>query len=463
MKTLYAKFVLTSIGIMLFSGLLSFVISNVYYHEVLKPENDAKTTAFALELTSFFEQHRELDLHDYLQHSANLGYHVMLVDEQFKVKNFAEPFRDQSIEKQIIQDVLSGETFHGIANFPHQTFVTGFFANEVTNSIGVPIMDEGKTYALFVHPNIKLLFNEMHFLFASILLMTILLSILLVLLFTKYIVQPITKLTEATKFIANGQYQVQLDKKRKDELGNLLQSFLHMSEQLSFVDEKRKEFTANISHDIQSPLSNIKGYMTLLENEQATEEDTKHYLRTVHAEIDRLSSLTNRLLQLSIIDQQEQLMKVQTFNVNEQIEALLKHYHWQIQQKKLMISHSLPQVTITADAELLNMVWDNLLSNAIKYTNEFGAIHIELSEQNQYVVVTFQDSGIGIKQEQQQQIFERFYRVDSARTRTVEGTGIGLSIVWRIVTLHQGHVEVESVFGKGTAISVFLPKTQFEE
>ncbi|MBQ0139087.1 MAG: HAMP domain-containing histidine kinase [Kurthia sp.] len=458
MKTLYAKFVLTTIGIMIFSGLLSFVISNVYYHEVLKPKNDEKTTAFALELASFFEQHQELDLHAYLQHSANLGYHVMLVDEQFKVTNFAEPFRNQSIDDRIIQDVLSGKAYHGISNFPHQTFVTGFFANEVTNSIGVPITVQGKTYALFVRPNIKLLFNEMHLLFAAILLMTILLSILLVLLFTKYIVQPITKLTEATKFIANGQYHVQLDKKRKDELGNLLQSFLHMSEQLAFVDEKRKEFTANISHDIQSPLSNIKGYITLLENEQATETDIIHYLGTIHAEIDRLSSLTNRLLQLSTIDQQEQLMKVQTFNVNEQIEALLKHYHWKIQQKELMIIHSLSQVAITADAELLNMVWDNLLSNAIKYTNAFGTINIELSEQGQYVVVSFQDSGIGIKEEQQQRIFERFYRVDSARTRTVEGTGLGLSIVWRIVTLHQGHVEVESVFGKGTAISVFLPR-----
>lgn len=448
---------------MIFSGLLSFVISNVYYHEVLKPKNDEKTTTFAFELASFFEQHRELDLHSYLQHSANLGYHVMLVDNQFNVTNFAEPFRNQSIDEQIIQDILSGKTYHGISNFPHQTFVTGFFANEVTNSIGVPITDQGKTYALFVHPNIKLLFNEMHFLFATILLMTIILSILLVLLFTKYIVQPITKLTEATKFIANGHYHVQLDKKRKDELGNLLQSFLHMSEQLAFIDEKRKEFTANISHDIQSPLSNIKGYITLLENEQATEVDSTHYLRTIHAEIDRLSSLTNRLLQLTTIDQQEQLMKVQTFNVNEQIEALLKHYHWQIQQKELMISHSLPEVTITADAELLNMVWDNLLSNAIKYTNTFGTINIELSEQDQYVVVSIQDSGIGIKEEQQQQIFERFYRVDSARTRTVEGTGLGLSIVWRIVTLHQGHVEVESVFGEGTAIIVFLPRIHFED
>lgn len=305
-----------------------------------------------------------------------------------------------------------------------------------------------------------MLFNEMHYLFATILVITIVLSIVLVLLFTKYIVRPITTLTDATKLIANGQYDVSLTSKRQDELGQLLHSFANMSERLAQMDEKRKEFTANISHDIQSPLSNIRGYISLLEHEQTPNNDTSHYLQTIHAEIDRLSTLTNRLLQLTTLDQQEQLMKQQTFSVNRQIQSLLKHYEWQIQQKELMISHSLPEVLVTGDAELLNMVWDNVLSNAIKYTNAFGTIDLELCEEDESVVVSFRDNGIGISDEEQQQIFERFYRVDCARTRTIEGTGLGLSIVLRIVELHNGHVNVSSALGKGTTITISLPKTK---
>lgn len=463
MRTLYAKFVFTTIGIMIFSSILSFIMSNIYYQHALKPQNDDKTTTQALEITNYIEQHPALDLQQYLQHSATLGYHIMLFDEQLQATAFDESFRDTTIDEHTIQQVLNGTIYHGILTFPHQTFVTGFFANELTNSIGVPLNHNGNNYALFIHTNIKLLFNEMHFLFAALIMLMIVLSILFVLLCTKYIVKPITTLTKATESIANGKYDVQLDKKRRDELGRLSQSFMQMTQKLAHVEENRKEFTANISHDIQSPLSNIKGYVTLLEKNDVSQEERAHYMNTINGEIDRLSTLTNQLLQLTTLDQQEQLLNPQTFFVNEQIQKLLVHYQWQIQKKELMLSHSLPTVAITADADLLNMVWDNLLSNAIKYINEFGTIDIELTEQEHSITVIFSDNGIGISEHEQQQIFERFYRVDSSRTRTVEGTGLGLSIVWRIISLHNGSVEVTSEFGYGTTITVILPKKRDEK
>lgn len=123
-----------------------------------------------------------------------------------------------------------------------------------------------------------------------------------------------------------------------------------------------------------------------------------------------------------------------------------------------MASYSLPPTTIHGDSELLNMVWDNLLSNAIKYTNEFGMISIQLQQNSDSIAVIFRDSGIGIPEQEQQRIFERFYRVDSARTRTIEGTGLGLAIVQQIVELHGGTIDMTSALGEGTTITVTLPQ-----
>ncbi|MEK4628576.1 MAG: HAMP domain-containing sensor histidine kinase [Solibacillus sp.] len=455
MKTLYAKFVITTIVIMIFSSIVSFFLSNIYYQQYLKPQNDEKTTSLAVELVNYIETHPELELEEYLQHSASLGYHIMLFDQSLQPTTFQEPFRDTSLEEDTIQQVLNGTIYHGILHFPHQTFVTGFFANELTNSIGVPIQYNGETYALFVRPNIKMLFNEMHFLFATLLVFMIVLSILLVLFSTKLIVKPITKLTEATTSIAKGQYDIQLDDKRLDELGRLSQSFMQMTKRLSQIEEKRKEFIANISHDIQSPLSNIKGYVTLIEKDHPINQQ---YIDTIHHEIARLSTMTNQLLQLTTLDQQDLPLQPQLFSVSEQIKKLVLHYEWQIRQKDLMLSYSLPEVQIFADAELLNAVWDNLLSNAVKYTNEYGTIDIELIEQPESITITFEDSGIGISEHEQQQIFERFYRADSSRTRTIEGTGLGLSIVRRVLTLHNGTINITSELGVGTTVSVTLPK-----
>lgn len=459
MKTLYAKFVVTTIGIMVFSGVLAFLLSNYYYHDALKPQNDEKTTAIALEIAHFLEQHPDIELQQYLQHSANLGYHIMLFDEQLQATSFDVPFREQTIATNDIELVLNGSIYHGILNFPHQTFVTGFFANELTNSIGVPLYYHGETYALFMRPNIKMLFNEMHFLFATLLILMIALSILLVLLSTKFIVKPITKLTKATTSIANGHYDVDLKTNGRDELGRLSESFLQMANKLAHVDEKRKEFVSNISHDIQSPLSNIKGYITLLEKEQQQIRQ-QQYMQAVHEEVSRLSTLTNQLLQLTTLDQQEQELKLSTFRLDEQLQKLIVHYQWKVQEKDLMLSYALPAVSITADAALLNKVWDNLLSNAIKYTPEFGMIDIELHETSQHIIVKFIDNGIGISEHEQQQIFERFYRADASRTRTIEGTGLGLAIVSSILTMHHGTIEVDSTVAVGTTISVLLPKNQ---
>lgn len=457
MKTLYIKFIVITIGMMFISFILAFIISNSYYQQKLKPLNDQKNTNVALDIASFVEAHPDISLREYLESTAAVGYQICLVDQDRNMTFFGEPFRDKSLSSLTQQDVLNGEIFHGILEFPQETFVTGFFANELRNTIGVPLKYNGSNFALFMRPDIKFLFNEMHILFGWIVALAAVLTIVMVIVNTKYLVKPISNLTKATKSLANGDFNVELDTNRHDELGELSHSFLKMARKLEQTDDVRKEFISNISHDIQSPLSNIKGYTNLLENESISTEERNQYVSIINGEIKRLSSLTKQLLLLASLDRNEDIVKKKQFNLGLQIKELVRNYQWAIGEKNIMLGYSLPDKEILGDPALLNTVWDNLLSNAIKYNKPDGNIEISLEERGQSVFVKLVDTGIGMKNTELERIFDRFYRADKSRTRTVEGTGLGLSIVKTIVDLHSGRIDVKSGENEGTTFIVELP------
>jgi methyl-accepting chemotaxis protein len=262
MKTLYVKFIVITIGMMFISFILAFLISNIHYQQTLKPVNDQKNTKVALDIATFAAEHPTINLMEYLESISLVGYQMYLVDRNGNEFFFGEPFRDKNLSESTKQTVLNGHIFHGILQFPQKTFVTGFFANELKNSIGVPLNNNGQSYALFIRPDIKFLFNEMHILFGWILVLSITLTIIMVLINTKYLVKPISKLTKATKSLANGDFNVEFDINRHDEVGELSHSFFRMARKLEQMDDMRKEFISNISHDIQSPLSNIKDIRT---------------------------------------------------------------------------------------------------------------------------------------------------------------------------------------------------------
>lgn len=457
MKSLYVKFVVITIGIMIFSGIVAFLISNTYYQQKLKPYNDQKNTKIALNIAEFAENHPDINLKDYLNNISSTGYQIFLVDISGKESYFGAPFRENTLSNSAKEQVLNGDIFHGILNFPQGTFVTGFFANELKNTIGVPLTHNKEKYALFLRPDIKLLFNEMHILFAWLLALMIVMSIVMVLFTAKYLVNPISKLTTATKSLADGNFNVDLDITRDDELGELSRSFLRMASKLEQMDDMRKEFISNISHDIQSPLSNIKGYTNLLESESISPKEKSNYISIINGEIKRLSTLTKQLLLLASLDRDEDIMKRKSFNVGEQMKELVRSYKWLMGEKGITLGFTLPNVEIVGDPSLLYTVWDNLLNNAIKYNKTHGSIEISIEEKEKSVLVTFKDTGIGLNDEEQEKIFDRFYRADTARTRSVEGTGLGLSIVAAIVKLHGGLIHVSSIENEGTIFVVELP------
>jgi len=456
-KTLYSRIVLTTIAIMVISSFIAFVLSNLYYQYNLKPFNDQKVTAMANDIGNFYDSHPEIDIHEYLHHLGQLGYQFYLVNEQGKEWLYGGIFREQDLPLETVKQVLDGSVYHGIAEFPSGLFITGFFDNVLSNSIGIPLQVDGTPHALFIRPDITVQFGEMRIFFSIIMVIAILLSILLVGIITRFIVKPIVKLTEATQSVAQGQYNIELNVSRRDELGQLADRFSQMAKSLAQLEQMRQEFVSNVSHEIQSPLASIQGFSQTLQTKRLSEEQQQHYLSIIEAESRRMSQLSKQLLMLASLDKEENILEKTTFDVAEQIKQVLFHTEWSWRSKDLTIDMSLPSTYIYGDQQLLHQVWTNLITNSIKYTLAGGVISLRITEQNKHCRIEVSDSGIGIAQEHLPHIFNRFYRVDEARDRSEGSSGLGLSITQKIVELHGGRIHVTSEPGMGTTFTVTLP------
>lgn len=461
MRTLYVRVFLIIIAIMITSAVFGFIGANIYYHQFLKPENDEKVTNIAENAASIYEANNYESTNAYFSALTNLGYQFYLFDQDGNKKMYGNPFRVDEISQTEIDKVLNGETYHGIRERPWHLFITGFFDNELKNTVGIPIEMNGETHALFVRPDTVYQFGEFRTFLAVLLILTILLSFIFILISTRHIVRPIKKLTEATRRIADGNHHLKLNVKRRDEIGRLAKDFSIMSDSLARTEEKRQEFVSNVSHEIQSPLTSIQGFSQALREDDLPEAMRSRYLSIIEKESKRLSGLSKQLLTLSSLDRNEEGDRV-TVDVSKQLKETVSLTEWQWRNKDIAVELDLEDGEVMGDAGLLQQIWMNLITNAIRYSNEAGTIKVRLINEKEYVNVFIIDNGVGIAKEHIPHLFERFYKTDKARTRTEESTGLGLSIVKKIIELHQGTITVESEPGKGSTFQVRLPKMPLE-
>lgn len=458
MRSLYGKFIAMTTVIMIASALIAFLAVNTYYHQQLKGQNDEKNMSIAKSIASFIESDKELDLVNYFETQSAVGYKLYVVNEHQEVTMYGEAFREENLSSKVINQVLNGDVYHGMRDLPSETFVTGFFSNELANTVGVPFEYGGETYALFLRPDIKMLFTEVHYILGGMVLVMAVFSLLAMLIVAKMLIDPITELTAATKKVAEEQFSGTLDINRRDEIGQLAKSFQLMTKKLSENDRIRKEFISDVSHDFQSPLLNIKGYAELLLDDKLTEDSRKSYAFVIQSETERLSSLTKQLLLLTSLDQLSSPLEKKTFDLDVQLKEVVRKYRWLLEEKEMTLEMDIEEIRFTGDPAFLEKVWENLLSNALKYTEIGGAIEVVLTEQSNYVEILIQDNGIGIGEEELERIFDRFYRADDSRTQETGGTGLGLSIVQQVVKLHGGTIDVVSHKGQGTTFTVVFPK-----
>ncbi|WP_233531411.1 sensor histidine kinase [Paenibacillus alkalitolerans] len=219
----------------------------------------------------------------------------------------------------------------------------------------------------------------------------------------------------------------------------------------------RQQFVSNVSHEFQSPLTSIKGFSAELANDGLSPDNRKRYAEIVTLECERLSRLSEDLLKLASLDAEQYPHRPNLFRLDEQLRQVLIAVEPIWSDKLLHVEVMLDKVQITADSDLLYQVWLNLLSNSIKFTLTGGTIRISLTRRGGDANVCITDTGIGIPEQHLDRIFERFYKADRSRNRNTPGSGLGLSIVQSIVTLHGGRIQVRSEPGKGTEVTVSLP------
>ncbi len=218
----------------------------------------------------------------------------------------------------------------------------------------------------------------------------------------------------------------------------------------------RQEFTANVSHELKTPLTAISGYAELIGSGMADEKDTRRFANEIHRSSDRLLTLINDIIKLSELDEKDQIFEVEQVNLYMAAKNCIDMMDMQAQKQDVKLYLEGEQCMITANKNLIDELLYNLCSNAVRYNNRGGSVTISVHPDATRVMLSVKDTGIGIPKEHQARVFERFYRVDKSRSKQSGGTGLGLAIVKHIVAQHNAEMMLESEEDKGTEIRILF-------
>ena len=273
--------------------------------------------------------------------------------------------------------------------------------------------------------------------------------------------KPIVQITEAAERVAKGDFSAKVPLRRQtkkhpyDEVEALAATFNQMTDDLKSIEYLRKDFTSSVSHEIKSPIATISGYAQLLRDETLDAETRRAYTLAISESCAQLSRLSDNLLRITRLESGKRKPLAEPFQLDEQLRRTLAAMMPEFRRRKLELSVDLCAARIVSDRELLEQVWQNLLRNAIKFTPEGGSIRVGLTTQEGAFRVQIADTGIGIDESAQKHIFEKFFQADTSHH--TEGSGLGLSLVKRIVDACGGEIAVESQLGKGSTFSITLP------
>ncbi len=276
-------------------------------------------------------------------------------------------------------------------------------------------------------------------------------------LITKIALSKVSEINESINKLANGDFTVRIAPITKNPHVNAaVTNFNEMVKQLNSVALLKNDFVSSFTHEFKTPISSIKGYAELLECSDNLTKEQKEYLRIIIEESKVLSVLSENSLKLARLDNQVEATNKQNFSLDGQIEDCVLSLDGEFKEKGLDVELKLKPIKIKSDPYLLREMWVNLLSNAIKYSKKGGKIVVKSYREKDKIVVSIKDNGIGMSEETQKHIFEKFYQAD--KYYGGKGLGLGLSIVKRILELVNGKIECESEPDAGTEFKVYLDK-----
>ena len=296
----------------------------------------------------------------------------------------------------------------------------------------------------------------------AVTLIIIFIDILLILRIARESVKDLDNINEQMIHTVQGNLQERIKDQRFLETQQFAENFNEVLSKLATIDQTRSEFVSNVSHELKTPITSMKVLAeSIVGNEGADVEDYKEFMSDIVDEIDRETKIINDLLSLVKTDSQNNQMNFEQSDINEMMETIVKTVSPLAKQRNIEISYEgYREVQAEVDTVKLSLAISNLVENAVKYNVESGWIRCSLNADNRFFYIKVADSGVGIPDDAKDKVFEKFYRVDKARSRDTGGTGLGLAITRNIINAHRGTIKLYSESGKGTTFTVRIPLKQ---
>jgi len=368
---------------------------------------------------------------------------------------------------RVLSGVLSDYGFYDTGNmstywlraaltvFSEESAITGVYANA--------IHENGELVGVLVYISaVQDIYESLHDIQMKIILWLVVVTaaVILVNIFVlRTITRPIGELNEGISRMSRGDLSARVNVRGKNEFASLATAFNSMSERLEQLDKSRNQFVSNASHELKTPLSTMKILIeTLMYQDPMDPGMTREFLTDVNKEIDRLNRIVSDLLTLVNIDSGGMKLNLAELDIEDLLEEQVKRLSPLARENGVELDCSSREpIEVTGDILKLQQVIYNVIDNAIKYTPRGGEVHCSLTRSGKKAVIKVADTGVGIPQEDLPHVFDRFYRVDKARSRETGGTGLGLSIVKQMVLLHGGNITASSTEGKGSTFTIELP------
>ena len=456
---------MTTIGVLtlILCGALAVIYTNHYMGEkkedlIGQGEKIAAAYQEAYQTGNLSELSHELQILETYMDSG-----VVLVNREGKVMLTSPGFDDVLIgdhmSDALTEKVLDGEIVS------HQMKKGDVFDMPML-IVGYPV--DGYLAGIFMCrplPEIEASLMEMYQMSVASLFIVSLLGLIVCFLTAKHVALPLVVMNRAAKIIANGDFEQRVEIRSNDEVGELAESFNHMAESLQAHEKVQKDFIANISHDLRSPLTSMNGFLTAMLDGTIPSEKQEKYLKIVLEETNRLSRMTQGIVELSRAQSSAILLEETNFDINGLIRSNIEMLEPQLKEKQVRIRAIYDEelTMVRGDKDKISRVLQNLLSNAAKFSPECGVIEVETTLQGKKkVLVSIKDEGPGISQEDQKYVFDRFFKSDTTRNEDKVGSGIGLAIATEFMLAHGENITVTSEEGKGAIFAFSLKLAEKE-
>ncbi|HAT4361368.1 TPA: HAMP domain-containing histidine kinase [Clostridium perfringens] len=458
-KSLNFKVIVPSIVIIIIVTLLTVVISKFYFDKkfgdyiMIKNQNTVQNILMELSEQYSDNEWNYKNIEKITYNSLDKGIIVALYDKEDKeIMNIEKNSKDKCNRiMNFIKSSMEGKYGSTTSQFEpvyYPLIKSGEKIGEVRVKFYGPI---------FYMQNELVFLDIVNKIILGIGVLLILASTIMGFIISRSITRPINKLMTKAKYISKGEYDKKIEINTDIlEINDLINSINNLSQSIKEQENIRKRLTGDISHELKTPLTNIQSHLEAMID--GIWEPTEERLLSVKEEAERLSSLVSDMQKLNKYDESSIKLKKDNVNISDIICFVIFQFSNLAKSKNIKIEYEKKNINLYCDKDKITQALVNIISNAIRYSNEGSTIFIEEKLKDNKVIISIEDQGIGISEEDLKYVFERFYRADKSRTRATGGTGIGLTIVKSIVSSHGGEVKLESKLGEGSKFTIILPK-----